>query len=211
MSSTIYQSFKEEVDSLIQAGKFFHLRSWAPATSGNYSQRVSENEILLTVSGSHKGELGPGDFLLVNARGEVVESPAPEDRPSAETQLHTQLYSLDPRCAAVLHSHSVLSTVVSRDTPGTEIVFEGYEMQKAFRGIETHECEVVIPVFENDQDINRLAGEVGKHIKENGLPPGYLIRGHGLYSWGESVFEARRHIEALEFLLECESMHRRLR
>ena len=208
---TIYHSYKDEADSLIKAGAFFHRRNWAPATSGNYSLRISIDEFLMTVSGAHKGELRPQDFLVVNSVGEVVEAPNPGDRPSAETGLHTQLYSLDSECGAVLHSHSVLSTVVSRNTEGNEIVFSGYEMQKAFRGVGTHEGEVRIPVFENDQDIQRLASEVATDVARNGLPVGYLIRGHGLYSWAEDVFGARRQIEALEFLMECEWMERRIR
>ena len=203
---SIYETYKEQADALIAAGSFFNQRNWAPATSGNYSSRLGDDALPLTVSGAHKGELSGDDFLVVDGRGVVVETPREGAKPSAETGLHTQIYRLDPGVGAVLHSHSVISTVVSRHCAGDALVFEGYEMQKAFRGISTHDCRVEVPVFENDQDIARLAEAVEEYVQAHGLQVGYLIRGHGLYSWGATVFEARRQVEALEFLLECEWM-----
>ena len=203
---SIYESYKDPADALIAVGSFFNQRNWAPATSGNYSVRLGSDALLLTVSGAHKGELTGADFLVVDGRGAVVDAPREGDAPSAETGLHTQIYGLDPEVGAVLHSHSVISTVVSRGCAGDAVVFEGYEMQKAFRGVSTHACRVEVPVFDNDQDIARLGQAVEEYVKSHGLPVGYLIRGHGLYSWGATVFDARRQVEALEFLLECEWM-----
>ena len=40
---------------------------------------------------------------------------------------------------------------------------------------------------------------------------GYLIDGHGIYAWGRDMPEARRHLEAFEFLLACELDLLRLR
>ena len=40
---------------------------------------------------------------------------------------------------------------------------------------------------------------------------GYLIAGHGLYAWGRDISEARRHLDAFEFMLGCELEMRRLR
>lgn len=204
---SIYESYKDQADALIAVGSFFNQRNWAPATSGNYSVRLGSDALLLTVSGAHKGELSGSDFLVVDGSGAVVDAPREGDAPSAETGLHTQIYRLDPGVGAVLHSHSAISTVVSRRCAGDAVVFEGYEMQKAFQGVSTHDCRVEVPVFDNDQDIARLGQAVEEYVKTHGLPVGYLIRGHGLYSWGATVFDARRQVEALEFLLECEWMN----
>lgn len=186
---------------IIDAGRFLYGRGWSPATSSNYSARLSSTEALLTVSGKHKGQLGVDDVLATDLAGNSLE---PGKKPSAETLLHTQLYSWRPQIGAVLHTHSVNATVLSRLTPGTVIEFEDYELQKAFSGVSTHESRVRVPIFDNDQDIARLAAKVQPWLEAHPDCVGYLIRGHGLYTWGALMSDALRQIEAFEFLFECE-------
>ncbi|MBV4459473.1 methylthioribulose 1-phosphate dehydratase [Pseudomonas sp. COR58] len=186
---------------IIDAGRFLYGRGWSPATSSNYSARLSPTEALLTVSGKHKGQLGPDDVLATDLAGNSLE---PGKKPSAETLLHTQLYAWRPQIGAVLHTHSVNATVLSRLTPGDFIDFEDYELQKAFSGVSTHESRVRVPIFDNDQDIARLAAKVQPWLDAHPDCVGYLIRGHGLYTWGAQMSDALRQIEAFEFLFECE-------
>ena len=186
---------------IIEAGRFLYGRGWSPATSSNYSARLSATEALLTVSGKHKGQLGIDDVLATDLSGNSLE---PGKKPSAETLLHTQLYSWRPEIGAVLHTHSVNATVLSRLTPGDSIEFEDYELQKAFSGVSTHESTVRVPIFDNDQDIERLAAKVQPWLEAHPDCVGYLIRGHGLYTWGARMSDALRQIEAFEFLFECE-------
>jgi methylthioribulose-1-phosphate dehydratase len=186
---------------IIEAGRFLYGRGWSPATSSNYSTRLSATQALLTVSGKHKGQLGPDDVLATDLSGNSLE---PGKKPSAETLLHTQLYSWRPEIGAVLHTHSVNATVLSRLTPGDSIEFEDYELQKAFSGVSTHESKVRVPIFDNDQDITRLAAKVQPWLDAHPDCVGYLIRGHGLYTWGARMSDALRQIEAFEFLFECE-------
>ncbi|MBD1553381.1 methylthioribulose 1-phosphate dehydratase [Pseudomonas typographi] len=186
---------------IIDAGRFLYGRGWSPATSSNYSARLSPSEALLTASGKHKGQLGPGDVLATDMAGNSLE---PGKRPSAETLLHTQLYRWDPRIHAVLHTHSVNATVLSRLAASDRLVFQDYELQKAFSGITTHESTLVVPIFDNDQDIARLASKVQPWLAEHPDCVGYLIRGHGLYTWGAAMSDALRQVEAFEFLFECE-------
>ena len=186
---------------IIDAGRFLYGRGWSPATSSNYSTRLSANEALLTVSGKHKGQLGIDDVLATDLSGNSLE---PGKKPSAETLLHTQLYSWRAEIGAVLHTHSVNATVLSRLTPQDCIEFEDYELQKAFSGVSTHESRVRVPIFDNDQDIARLAAKVQPWLDAHPECVGYLIRGHGLYTWGAGMSDALRQIEAFEFLFECE-------
>ena len=186
---------------IIEAGRFLYARGWSPATSSNYSTRLSASQALLTVSGKHKGQLGPDDVLATDLAGNSLE---PGKKPSAETLLHTQLYSWRPEIGAVLHTHSVNATVLSRLTPGDSIEFEDYELQKAFSGVSTHESSVLVPIFDNDQDIARLAAKVQPWLEAHPDCVGYLIRGHGLYTWGARMSDALHQIEAFEFLFECE-------
>ncbi|AWM91151.1 methylthioribulose 1-phosphate dehydratase [Pseudomonas sp. 31-12] len=192
---------------IIDAGRFLYSRGWSPATSSNYSTRLSPTEALLTVSGKHKGQLSPNDVLATDLSGNSLE---PGKKPSAETLLHTQLYSWRPEIGAVLHTHSVNATVLSRLTPDAFIEFEDYELQKAFSGVSTHESRVRVPIFDNDQDIARLAAKVQPWLEAHPDCVGYLIRGHGLYTWGARMSDALRQIEAFEFLFECELKMRSL-
>ncbi|MNN12633.1 Methylthioribulose-1-phosphate dehydratase [compost metagenome] len=186
---------------IIEAGRFLYGRGWSPATSSNYSARLAADQALLTVSGKHKGQLTDNDVLATDLAGNSLE---PGKKPSAETLLHTQLYAWRADIGAVLHTHSVNATVLSRLTPGDYLLLEDYELQKAFSGVTTHEGRVVVPIFANDQDIARLAGKVQQWLAGHPDCAGYLIRGHGLYTWGPQMSDALRQIEAFEFLFECE-------
>ncbi len=193
--------------AIIDAGRFLYDRGWSPATSSNYSARLNSSELLLTVSGKHKGQLTPDELLAVDMSGQCLE---PDKKPSAETLLHTQLYRWKPEIGAVLHTHSVNATVLSRVCLSDSLVFADYELQKAFSGIVTHESQVLVPIFDNDQDIGRLASRVQPWLEEHPDCVGYLIRGHGLYTWGTRMSDALRQIEAFEFLFECELKMRAL-
>ncbi|MGR1217341.1 methylthioribulose 1-phosphate dehydratase [Metapseudomonas otitidis] len=186
---------------IIEAGRFLYGRGWSPATSSNYSARLSADQALLTVSGKHKGQLGEDDVLATDLDGISLE---PGKKPSAETLLHTQLYRWKPGIGAVLHTHSVNATVLSRLTLSDSLVFADYELQKAFSGVSTHESQVEVPIFDNDQDIARLAAKVQPWLDAHPECVGYLIRGHGLYTWGPRMSDALRQVEAFEFLFECE-------
>lgn len=198
---------EQMAQEIIDAGRFLYSRGWSPATSSNYSVRLSTSAALLTVSGKHKGQLGQDDVLVTDLSGNSLE---PGKKPSAETLLHTQLYRCRPDVGAVLHTHSVNATVLSRLTPGDHLPLEGYELQKAFAGVATHESTVLVPIFDNDQDIARLADKVQPWLDAHPECPGYLIRGHGLYTWGARMSDALRQIEAFEFLFECELKTRSL-
>lgn len=198
---SITADFIERADQLIQAGRFFFERGWVPATSGNLSARLSDSNIAITVSGRHKGRLSRDDIMIVDADGQAINE---MQRPSAETLLHTALYRRQPPLGAVLHTHSVNATVLSL-LHKHELRLRDYEVLKAFPGIDHHACEVPVPIFANDQDIARLAGVVEQRLEQDyPAAQGYLIAGHGFYTWGNSVEDATRHIEAFEFLFECE-------
>lgn len=189
----------EFADALIAAGQLFHRRGWVPATGGNFSARLDTGRMLITASGCHKGELAREDFLVAGFDGVPIGSAR---KASYETLLHCQLYRHDPAIGAVLHTHSIANTVLSRRLKSVELA--GYELLKLLPGIRSHEAQVRIPVFANDQDIARLAAAVDAHMKQHPQTPAYLIAGHGLYAWGADVAQARWRVEAIEFMLECQ-------
>jgi methylthioribulose-1-phosphate dehydratase len=86
----------------------------------------------------------------------------------------------------------------------------GWELQKAITGHTTHDSGLDIPVFPNSQDMRDIEARVDAWLDAGKPLHAYLIDGHGLYTWGRSMAEARRHLEALEFLLACELDLKRL-
>lgn len=187
------------IDALIGSGQLFHQRGWVPATGGNFSARLDAQTMLITASGCHKGELTPADFLVADFDGKPLNSPR---KASYETLLHCQLYRMQAGIGSVLHTHSIANTVLSMRHDAIRL--SGYELLKVLPGISTHDTTIDVPVFENDQDIARLAATVDAALRKQASVAAYVIRGHGLYAWGDNVAQARWRVEALEFMFECE-------
>jgi methylthioribulose-1-phosphate dehydratase len=192
------------LDAILAAGQRMDRHGWVPATAGNISVRLDARRIAITRSGCHKGHLEDRDVMQVDLDGKALT----RAKPSAETGLHCQLYRMFPSVGAVLHGHSVAATVLSM-LGGPAIRFAGYEIVKAFEGQATHDTTAILPVFDNDQDIARLAKLV-EPVIAGGAPLGYLIRGHGVHIWGPDMNTALARLEGLEFLLACELERRKL-
>jgi methylthioribulose-1-phosphate dehydratase len=192
------QKLKEKIAETIRN---YHQKGWSPATSTNYSFRkdIWDKEIFVSRSGIDKSEFTAEDFISVDFEG----SPTKEfynQKPSAETLIHCALYELFPQTLVILHSHSIYS-VLNSQKYNEEILFEGYEIQKGFKGQLTHENQLSIPILENSQDMFAFS-QLMKTKKDLFSNHCFIIRNHGTYSWGENLFEAKRHLETLEYLLE---------
>ncbi len=179
----------------------YHQKGWSPATSTNYSFRkdIWDKEIFVSRSGIDKSQFSADDFIKVDFDG----TPTVEfynQKPSAETLIHCVLYDLFPQTLVILHSHSVYS-VLNSQRYKEEILFEGYEIQKGFKGQTTHEAQISIPILDNSQDMLAFSNlmRAKKDLFSNHC---FIIRNHGTYAWGENLFEAKRHLESLEYLLE---------
>src|SRR5262245_37661010 len=201
MTQAVTDRAVELAASLAEAAKGFYQRGWALGTSGNFSAVVSSEplRLVITASGVDKGRLTADQFVQVNGDGEVVGG---EGRPSDETKLHLTVVRRRP-ALAVLHTHSVWSTTLSSlliNDNGIEIA--GFEMIKGLDGVRTHEHREWLPILNNSQDMDELASELEEILDQRPDAHGFLLRGHGLYTWGRSLSEARRHVEILEFLLE---------
>jgi len=193
--------FAAAASALVETGRRFYQRGWVQGTSGNFSAVVATDPLALciTPSAAHKGMLTPGDFLEIDATGGVTSGQA---SPSAETLLHLEIVKARG-AGAVLHTHSVWSTMLSaRELPNRGLAIEGYEMLKGLAGVRTHEHREWVPIVPNDQDMSRLGGLVREILRKDAAAHAFLISGHGLYTWGQTIAEAERHVEILEFLFE---------
>ena len=187
--------------ALVSVGQDFYRRGWVMGTSGNFSVMASARPfaLLMTPSGAHKGRLKPADLLVLDAQGRAT----PRSRkPSAEMLLHLEIVNARG-AGAVLHTHSVWSTILSdRHAARQGFAIEGYEMLKGLEGVTTHEHREWIPILANDQDMPRLAGRLRDALAAHTGAHAVLLSGHGMYTWGRTIDEAARHVEILEFLLE---------
>jgi len=190
------------VTELVQCIHFLHQKGFAPATSSNYSFRLpGEEHIHISSSGVDKGVFTEEDLMLVDKVGVPIKD---NRKPSAETLLHTMIYERLSQVGCVLHTHTVYNTTLSAifEQKGN-LRLEGFEVLKGLSGISTHDSYVDVPVFPNSQDMPLLASQIESYWDSHPEMPGFLLAGHGLYTWGKTIAEAKRHIEVFEFLFEC--------
>lgn len=196
------EQLKEEIAGTIRA---YNSKGWSPATSTNYSFKASTKESTLFVSrsGVDKSLFSSDDFIVVDSEGRPTEEHK-NIIPSAETLIHCVLYKLFPETTVILHSHSVYPVLISQIYTD-KVEFEGYEIQKGFDGQTTHDALVKIPIFENTQNIEEFSAVLIKN-KTFLTHHSFIMRKHGTYAWGKNLFEAKRHLETLEYLCQCKWM-----
>jgi methylthioribulose-1-phosphate dehydratase len=194
-------STKSIIQKIAAIGKEFHQRGWNPATSGNFSAVISRDPLRLavTATGTDSSAITPDQLLEVDSSGAVIGSAR---RASAEMPLHLVIVKLR-KAGAVLHTHSIWNTILSDEySDQGGIAIQGYEMLKGLSGVESHLHREWLPIVENSQDMPVLSRVIEHTLQQHPAAHGFLLRGHGLYTWGEDLAEAKRHIEAFEFLLE---------
>jgi methylthioribulose-1-phosphate dehydratase len=193
--------FAEAAAGLAEIGRGFHARGWVLGTSGNFSAVISRGPLRLAITstGLDKGSLTPAEFLEIDEAANVVRG---DGRPSAEALLHLAIVR-GVYAGTVLHTHSVWGTVLSGSHASEGgIALEGYEMLKGLEGVRTHKHREWLPILENSQDMVELGDRVSKILQASPGIHGFLLKEHGLYTWGAGLQEAKRHVEILEFLME---------
>lgn len=193
--------FRRLATELAQIGRGFHSRGWSSGTSGNLSAVTQTDPLRLAITGSglDKEFLVPGEFLEIDAETNVLRG---KGKPSAEAAIHVAVVRARS-AGSVLHTHSVWSTVLSEafgDAGCVEI--SGYEMLKGLGGVHTPQHKERLPVLENSQDMKELSARVAQLLRDEPRIHGFLLRSHGLYTWGATPRDAKRHVEILEFLME---------
>ncbi len=194
-------TFDAIAEQLAEVGRICYARGWAFGTSGNFSAVVQRDPLTLaiTTSGVDKGLLEPGQIVAIDGGGRVLRG---SGKPSAEATLHLAI-ARARRAGAVLHTHSVWSTILSDTGADGSLAIDGYEMLKGLDGVHTHEHQERLPIIDNTQDWAAAVLQVEATLRDHPAAHGFLIRRHGLYTWGHNLAEAKRHVEVLEFLFEA--------
>ncbi|MEY4604979.1 MAG: methylthioribulose 1-phosphate dehydratase [Bacteroidota bacterium] len=191
----------EQKRKMAETIRSYNLKGWSPATSTNYSFKDLDQNIWVSRSGVDKSEFLENDFITVNFDG-LPTGEFKQVQPSAETLIHCVIYTLFPETKVILHSHSVYPVLLSFRCHSS-VEFSGYELQKGFAECSSHTEHIEIPVFPNSQDMiefSQWLRERSEELKNQC----FLIVGHGTYAWGKDLFEAKRHLETLEYLCQCE-------
>jgi methylthioribulose-1-phosphate dehydratase len=196
----VAQSMLEIVDTV----RFIHQKGWTPATSGNFSFRVEAlpDVVFMSRSGIDKALFSEKDLIPIAFSGKPLENTA--EQTSAETLLHLAIYEHTPNTWSVLHTHSKAATVLSLLFGAQKALkVQGFELLKGLTGINDHHTEITVPIFPNTQYISELAQQFGGWLQNNPATWGILIEGHGLYTWGNSIAAAKKHLEVFEFIFDC--------
>ncbi len=196
----VYQEEKQKAVNVLNELKVkLYNKGWFPATSGNLSYKLHDNPLVfaITTSGKDKGTVTHEDVIFVDKDAKPVEYT--NLKPSAETKIHSQIYQkTDAGC--VIHIHTVNNNLMSSlFFEKGKVLLKDMEMIKAL-DIWKEDAYVEVPIIENFFDLDRLAEEAGKNL--NVEVPGILIKNHGIYAWGKDEFEAKRHVEAFEFMFD---------
>jgi methylthioribulose-1-phosphate dehydratase len=198
---------------LVETIRFFNNKGWSPATSTNYSVRSeNEHEYIISRSGVDKSQFSLEDLIIIDSQGIILEAfTGPGIKSSAETEIHTALYEKFPEVKCVLHTHSLLGTMLSQTMlKEGQIKFNDLEIIKGLEGNKTHDMEEILPIVPNSQEMSEILNDMESHFEKKTNLHGFLIAGHGLYTWGKDIASAKRHIETFEFLFECYQFMRRI-
>src|SRR5262245_29947112 len=104
--------FLQVAQQMADIGRRLDARGWVTGTSGNVSAVLDDEPLRLAItpSGASKGEMTPESILEIDAMGAIIKGGP--GKPSAETSLHLEIIRLR-KAGAVLHTHSVWSTLIS--------------------------------------------------------------------------------------------------
>jgi methylthioribose-1-phosphate isomerase len=186
--------------ALAACSRSLYQRGWMPGTSGNLSVRLPEGLALVTASGRDKGELTAADTVLVDDRNGVPLDPD-GPRASAETGIHAAVYRTTD-AGAVIHVHPPYATAIAcRSGGGAPLRLERFELLKGLGLADPSRTE--LPVFRNWPEVPRIADEIAAHLAATpDAPPGLLIAGHGITTWGADLAQARNRLECLEAICQ---------
>lgn len=196
------QNAPSPTQELVETGREFYRRGWALGLSGNFSILLARKPLRLciTSAGGEMGTLDETNFLELDDDAEILQG---FGKPSDEKLLHLTIYRLRPKARCILYSHSVWGTILSdRHFIDGSVSLHGFEILKGLSDVSSHGYTETIPIIENSQDYVAQSHVIENVLHDAGNIHGILIRKHGLYTWGSTVAEARRHVEVCEFLFE---------
>ncbi|KAK9449656.1 class II aldolase/adducin N-terminal [Limtongia smithiae] len=184
--------------------RLFYSNGWVTGTGGGISVR-KDDLVYLAPTGVQKERMQPDNMFVMNLpTKEYIRRPKTLGV-SACTPLFLEIY--DQRDAgACIHTHSqnaVLATLLYDDA----FEIANIEQIKALPRITTQGNmgfydTLRIPIIENTAHEEDLHDALAAAMRASPGTTAVLVRRHGIYVWGESVWKAKVYNEALDYLLE---------
>ncbi|NRA44647.1 MAG: class II aldolase/adducin family protein [Oligoflexales bacterium] len=182
---------------MAEVAKDCYYRGWAPATSGNFSVHLRRNLVWQSPSGVCKGRLTGSSFIPISLESQAAWGFS-LGKPSEEMPVHLGIYRRHDEARCVVHAHP--PHFIKHSKGKSELVFEGYEIQKAV-GSESF-CEQLTFRVAPNQTREGLEGFCHEQLETYLHTQAKLImfEGHGIYAWADSPLKALQCIEAVESL-----------
>jgi methylthioribulose-1-phosphate dehydratase len=184
---------------LCTLGRWISAKQWTPAGSGNFSIRSGEHSALFTPQHKDKGELSPHELTPLSWQSGEASLNA---QLSPGSLLHVALYQHFSSAKVVLQTQSLAATVLSKLIKADQHLFCGYDLQQVIAPQQNSNTGLSLAILDTNNPWPLIAGEIGRRQHE--LASGLLLRGQGLYVWADSLEQAKRQLEAWEFLISCE-------
>jgi len=181
-----HQDLREEV---ARVAKQMIASGLVTGTSGNVSARTPEGDVLVTPSGIDYAVLEPGEVVLVDLEGKVLDGSL---GPSTETPMHTGIYRARQEVGAVVHTHSRYATTLA---------CLGWEIPPIHYMLTTLSDEGRIPLAPYaTYGTEELAGYASEALGET--RKACLLRNHGTITVGGRPEEAFSRTVVLEEMAE---------
>ncbi|OWB57354.1 hypothetical protein B5S28_g3294 [[Candida] boidinii] len=182
----------------------FYNNGWVTGTGGGISIREGD-KIYIAPSGVQKERMLPENMFVLSLNSKNYLRTPEIYKPSACTPLFMSAYTMR-NAGACIHTHSQNAVMV---TLLFDKVFEisSIEQIKAIPKITEpgnlwYSDKLVIPIIENTEKEEDLTDSLQEAIREYPQATAVLVRRHGIYVWGETVWKAKVYNEAIDYLLE---------
>jgi len=192
MPSDLIQSLCQ---ALCEVGRRAYAHGWVSHHDGNFSIRLGPDEFLVTPTGVSKGFMDPDQMVRVNLEGESLDG---QGRASSEWKMHRKSYEMRPDVGAIVHTHAPHATAFA---------VAGLDLDRA-----------VLPEMIATLGAVPLApyGQPGTEDIYAGMVPlidkadAFLLKNHGLVTFGEDIWRAYYRHEAVEHAARIEILARQI-
>ncbi|QPG74876.1 Methylthioribulose-1-phosphate dehydratase [Brettanomyces nanus] len=184
----------------------FYGNGWVTGTGGGISIRDrSRNLIFLAPSGVQKERMMPLNIFVMDFKTkEYIRRPL-KLKPSSCTPLFMATYIMRDT-GACIHTHSqnaIMCTLLFEDVFEISCIEQIKAIPKVTgSGNLLYSDRLVIPIIENTEKEEQLEPSLRKAILDYPGTTAILVRRHGIYVWGETIWKAKIYNEAIDYLLE---------
>jgi len=180
---------------LIEKARVLGQKDFFPASDGNFSVLLNQNEVLITPAGKSKSELKELDLVVIDRKGRLIRGEIPA---STEWEMHLAVYHERKEIQAVLHAHPPYATAFAL----AHIPLDIQALPEIITTIgNVPLCEYAKP------GTAELGVEITKHITRYDA---VLLKNHGVLTLGKDIDEAFFNMQRVEHFAKVLFLARQL-